>query len=993
MSDTQRDAADEDAAEEDGERDQRDGDERERDEAERDQRDSDAPDEEDDDEEPLLPEGNPLRYVRGTIAILAGAFVAFCLMAVKDQLRYGVPIATLAILVATFGVLDFLGTFDDPDDRVAGRATWRDLVRPLGLALGGSASMWGLVCLAVDGRLSASHPVLAAGVLVPASFLTIVVGVYQIGERLGAFSPDPDGTPRPLLRRHGFWVVLATTLLYLPTLGSHSLSDPWETHYGEVAREILSRNDWISTWWAQDGWFWSKPILDFWIQALAMATFGVRYGSDQMLSAVREGRIPWPEWAVRLPIFLLTLIAVYLLYKAVARAFGRRAGLLGAIVLLTMPQWFLLSHQTMTDMPFVAPMASAMALFLMGTQEDKDEEIRVYEIDLGVAKLRVSAFHLVFGAAVACALPQVLYLASRNLSLDIRGFHAHLDAFSSGSPGNCGMPGNVPCHAGAPVLRGLHPALQALIWAQALALALYMSWGERRRQRIYFLAAWFFAAISTMGKGPAGVLLPMLCAAGYVIVTRRRRDPRDGTLSPFAWWIRAFSRLEIPAGLLIVLAVAIPWFVAMYARHGQPFTDRLLFHDMFKRAFTHVHDTNEGDDVSFRFYVWQLGYAMFPWTGLVPAGLAWWLRRDARPDDTDEADPRSDASTFLALWFVFAFALFSLMLTKFHHYILPAVPPAAMLTGVVLDALIDRSLPSAEGETRSGHDAVRGALLYGLGLAAGVALLVWGTARAFTRGGLATGAAGVAIGALVLAAAVKLAGHAAPRSRSAATDVATDGFRDRFERAMLGAAAVAGAVLVLAVGHDLSVRVEGQPNQIRLVHLITYNYRRPWPPSLDFTPTLGAFTAVAAALLFLLAFARIRRHVLAAIVALGLSFGAWGIGVYLMKISPHWGQRETILAYYEAARETPGQLVAYQMNWKGENFYTGNHVPTFVSSGKKFQDYMIAQKKKGLRTFYFVTEHSRTGTLANELGHTKSFTKLTTPELDNKFVLVRATFE
>ena len=124
-----------------------------------------------------------------------------------------------------------------------------------------------------------------------------------------------------------------------------------------------------------------------------------------------------------------------------------------------------------------------------------------------------------------------------------------------------------------------------------------------------------------------------------------------------------------------------------------------------------------------------------------------------------------------------------------------------------------------------------------------------------------------------------------------------------------------------------------------------------------------------------------------------MRIGAWGLDVYFMKISPHWGQRETTLAYYQAAREAPGPFIAYQMNWKGENFYTGNHVPAFVSSGKKFQDYILDEKKKGLRTFYFVTEHARTGTLLNELGGPHVFDKLTTPDLNNKFVLVRATFE
>ncbi|MFT3774661.1 MAG: glycosyltransferase family 39 protein [Minicystis sp.] len=971
------------------------------DEPEADKADEDGEEDAEDEAEeaPLLPTGNPLRYIRGPIAALAGLFVAFCLMAVKAQLRFGVPIAALSIFVATFGILDFLGSFDDPEDRVAGRATPRALARPLGLAVGGVVSLWGLICLAVDGRLSASHPVFAAGALIPASFLVTVVGVYQLGDAFGMWSKDPDGSSRPLLRRHGFWVVVATTLLYLTTLGSHSLSDPWETHYGEVAREILARNDWISTWWAQDGWFWSKPVLDFWIQALAMATFGVRYGSNRMLSAVSEGRVPWPEWAVRLPIFLLTLIAVYLLYKAAARAFGRRAGLLGGVVLLTMPQWFLLSHQTMTDMPFVAPLASAMALFLLGAQEDPDAEVRVYELDLGLFKLRLSGFHLVLGVVVACALPQILYLVSRNVLLDIRGFHVVLDQFTSGSPGNCGLPGNEACRAAYPVLRGLHPALQALIWAQALALVLYMSWGERRRQRLLFLAAWFFAAISTMGKGPAGFGLPILCALAYVAVTRRWRD---------------LTRMEITGGVLILLCVALPWFVAMYARHGQPFTDRLLFHDMFKRAFTHVHDTNEGDDVSFRFYVWQLGYAMFPWTGLVPAALGWWLRRpESASFTTAEGDRKSDASIFLSMWFVFAFSLFSLMLTKFHHYILPAVPPAAMLVGVLLDALLTRARPAEGGATRT----PRAVSLYALGLGVGTIAVIAGVARGI--GGAASGAVVALIGVGVLVATVVFLDRAAPAggseeivpepasaepvSEAAGYRVApqvsgaavesAEAFRLRFERVLLGAAAAAGAAVVLAVGRDLSTSYEGLPNQIRLMHLVTYNYRRPWPPSLDFTPTLWAFTAAAAVATFLVAVVSIRRHVVSALVALGIVFGAWGLGVYFMKISPHWGQRETTLAYYQEARALPGPLVAYQMNWKGENFYTGNHVPAFVSSGKRFQDFILEEKKKGTKTFYFVTEHGRTGTLSNELGPTRSFDKLTTPELDNKFVLVRARFE
>lgn len=961
-------------------------------------------------EEQLLREGNPLRYIRGSIAIALGSFVAFCLMAVKAQLRFGVPLAAACVMIATFGVLDLVGSFDDAEERVAGRATLRDLAKPLALLAGGLGAMSVFLSLAVDGRLAWGNPVIAAGVLIPASFMTAIVGAYGCGERLGVWEGRPDGTPRPLLHRHGFWLVLLTTVLYLPTLGSHSLSDPWETHYGEVGREILARNDWISLWWAQDGWFWSKPVLDFWIQALAMATFGVRYQPGAMLSAAREGRVPWPEWSVRLPVFLLTLIAIYLLYKAVAHVFGRRAGLLGGVVLVTMPQWFLITHQTMTDMPFVAPMAAAMALLLLGAHTDPEVEVRAYEVDLGLVKLRLSAYHLVIGAVVACALPQILYLVSRNVLLDIRGFHFHQDAFSSGSPGNCGLPGNEACKNAYPVLRGLHPALQALIWAQAIALVVYMNWGERRRQRLLFLAAWLFAALSTMAKGPAGFGLPVLCALAYVAVSKRWRD---------------LLRLEIASGVLILLAVALPWFVAMYARHGQPFTDRLLFHDMFKRAFTHVHDTNEGDDVSFRYYVWQLGYATFPWTGLVPAGLVWWLRK------REENDRKSDASVFLAMWFVFAFSLFSLMLTKFHHYILPAVPPAAMLTGVLLDAMLRRTLDRKgdEGEEAFAARPPLDLALYAAGLTAGTVVALLGVARLVTAARKAGPGMAQALGIGGAIAAVGLAGvvltvvfvgkrreeaegqeRAEGESESGSEgDVESESggdagvvsseapaaraMRVRFERVLLGGAAIAGGILVLVVGRDLSATYEGVYNQIRLVHLFSYNYRRPWPASLDFTATLWAFTAVGALFTAAIVIARHRRHAVLSLLALSVVFAAWGLDVFFMKVSPHWGQRETVMAYFRASKDVPGPLVAYQMNWKGENFYSGNHVAAFVSSGKKFQDYIQDEKRKGTKVFYVMTEHGRAGTLQTELGSPKVFDKLTPVELNNKFLLVRAQFD
>ena len=46
------------------------------------------------------------------------------------------------------------------------------------------------------------------------------------------------------LRAALFSVLLASAVL-LPYLGAVGLWDPWEVHYGEVAREMIERNDYI----------------------------------------------------------------------------------------------------------------------------------------------------------------------------------------------------------------------------------------------------------------------------------------------------------------------------------------------------------------------------------------------------------------------------------------------------------------------------------------------------------------------------------------------------------------------------------------------------------------------------------------------------------------------------------------------------------------------------------------------------------------------------
>jgi len=948
--------------------------------------------------------GNRLRYLRGGITALLGGLFAFIFMSLEAQMRWGVPLGILGIFVASIGVLDFMGSFDDPDERVANRASSESLQTPLLFAIASLIATLFFLGLAAKGRL----PVWGAGLLITLPFIGLIVSVFYVGVALGPWAKDETGNPRPLWKRHGFWVVLTGTLLYLPMQGSYSLSDPWETHYGEVAREMLSRNDWISTWWAQDGWFWSKPVLDFWMQALAMGIFGVNYRPGMMLAGAETGHTPWPEWAVRMPVFILTIVALYFLYKGVAKVFGRRAGLVGALILATMPQWYLLAHQTITDMPLVATLSTAMGLLMIGMHTDADQKVRAYEVSIFGQKLRLTGFHLVFGVILLSALPQILYLCSRNVELQwlphAKGFRPHLDEFWSGSKGNCGLPGNEACNGQKPAESAwffkhtvdvLQPACQGLMWAGVLGFVLYLNWGERRAQRLYFMAAWWFAAVATMGKGPAGFGLPILVTLAYIGATRK--------------WSMLTS-IEIWSGLLIILVVAMPWYFAMYYRHGQQFTDRLIFHDMYKRAMTHVHDTNEGDDVSFRFYIWQLGYALFPWTGLVPAGLVWWTRRR-----DDASGGQGDVSVFLAMWFVFAFGLFTAMLTKFHHYIFPAVPPAAMLTGILVDRMLGNGDLAKPGKTpltmkllpiTLTRGSISNLALYLGGLGLSALLTVYGFIRIFPGSitgfrandlslrppSIKLGIATIVIGIAGAIATVWKVGRAADEPLGESPEVAR---ARKHEDLMLGGIGIAATVVVALTGRDLAAKSDASDvvGQARLMHLFTYNYRRLWPDTLDWSGLLAAFAIVASALCLFLIIRRIRRHVVVLLLATSLVWAVWGLDVYLVRASPHWGQREVIEEYFKMRGSAEEPIVAYQMNWKGENFYTGNKIPAFVSSGATFTSWIKAQQEKGIKTFWFVTEHSRTSALKNEAGTPKYFEPVTDKRLNNKFCLIKAVFD
>lgn len=859
-----------------------------------------------------------------SLAALFGTVALFLMMARDGHLPFGQGLGLVVAVITAWG---WATLFVVPRDEQS--TPWR-------------ATAFG----ALPGEPRWAH----LGLGVAAFIVTLLMGLVMGGAEMAPFTIVLSLVllfPASM-RRPGLLVFVGVSALYLPLLGTYAFWDPWESHYAEVAREILARDDWISLWWAQDHWFWSKPVLLFWAEALTMGALGVDFMPDANPTA--------PEWAIRLPVYFMSVAAVLMIYGTVRRMVSTRAGVLAAFVVATMPHFFLLSHQAITDMPLVASTTVALCLLLLAIDTSPDSKVTRYR----VGPFEVSLQHVVIGAIVLVALPQALYLLSRNIIWSGGlAFEVRPDQFLFGSAGNEGVPGNPDHSHKSPAIPGLlgQPFFQGLGWLIGLAWVGWTLRRERRTQRLYMAAFYLFCAIALLAKGLPGLALPGVVALLFLIASRR-------------WALLGEGRFAIAPGALVVVVVALPWYVAMFVRHGVAFTNRLIVHDHINRLAAGVH----GDKGSIQYFIEQLGYAAFPWVALVPVALLLW---------TWAKQPRErQVQLFFWLWFFASFVLFSAMVTKFHHYIFPAVVPLGVLVGIALDRLFGST------HRRQGWVFVL-SLISVLAAVGGVGGL-WGDVRGIippeaidTTDWVLQHAMARPLAWSLVALSV-FAGLFAWRLESA--PAARLGQRAKWEEASIGAALAVGATVLAFIGRDLSWVTTARPQGFeRLAQLFVYNYKRPWPEPFDYRPILIGFAIVAVSV-FALAMIRALRPLMARwAMALAICFCAWGVNVYVVDLADHWSTRLLAKRYYELRNGPEEPFVAWQMNWKGENFYTGNRAHIFVDQRtKKLKDWL--DKNQGKRAF-FVFEHTRLKRFQRLVGSRK-VRELSTKRECNKYLLI-----
>jgi 4-amino-4-deoxy-L-arabinose transferase-like glycosyltransferase len=183
------------------------------------------------------------------------------------------------------------------------------------------------------------------------------------------------------------------------------------------------------------------------------------------------------------------------------------------------------------------------------------------------------------------------------------------------------------------------------------------------RGRLWRVYLWL--GLGFLTKGPVAILFPLLVSLLFALSMGWRE---------IKLWLGAVFE---PRGWLVFLAVAAPWYLAIYLDNGAGF-----FHSFFLKhnlgrfgGVIHGHAGFPG------YYLVMLALVMLPFSGwllvLIPAWRRLW------------ADP---LERFLLLWFLTVLVFFSLSSTQLPHYLVYGLTPLFILLARYREHMTNRWL-------------------------------------------------------------------------------------------------------------------------------------------------------------------------------------------------------------------------------------------------------------------------------------------------------------
>ncbi len=183
----------------------------------------------------------------------------------------------------------------------------------------------------------------------------------------------------------------------------------------------------------------------------------------------------------------------------------------------------------------------------------------------------------------------------------------------------------------------------------------------RREKYLFLYLFWLSLSLAVLSKGLVGVILPGLIVLFYTIFAKKL-----ALLSKKSFWIHCVL------GLLIFLAVAAPWHIVEYIRHGKDFINEYFVIRTFGRYLYPVDSPTNIPNPKW-VYLPNVFVFFLPWCIFFPVAFIYASKKLFQ---------KSASSLFVLLWFIIIFCFFSFSSgRKLPKYILPSFPALAIMVG------------------------------------------------------------------------------------------------------------------------------------------------------------------------------------------------------------------------------------------------------------------------------------------------------------------------
>jgi 4-amino-4-deoxy-L-arabinose transferase-like glycosyltransferase len=198
--------------------------------------------------------------------------------------------------------------------------------------------------------------------------------------------------------------------------------------------------------------------------------------------------------------------------------------------------------------------------------------------------------------------------------------------------------------------------------------------------KFWLFDLYFFVGAATLAKGPVAPFLAITIIVAFAALRREWSILRRSI-----WW----------PGVILYLAMVLPWFIAVQKRNPNFLRVFFLEHNLERFATSRF----QHEQASW-FYLPIVILSITPWAVIAIAAfsdavrqsIAEWKARRAKYHYMGNFRAGDAFPEFLVLWALIPIVFFSLSQSKLPGYILPSIPPLTILTGDYLNRMRGRGL-------------------------------------------------------------------------------------------------------------------------------------------------------------------------------------------------------------------------------------------------------------------------------------------------------------